>query len=396
MRAKLKIEDARRLLLAGAALLDDPAGKSIASRNPARRIDQLGFVQIDSINVVERAHELILHARSDAYRPGDIFSAVQRGQAFEHWTHDASVIRADWFPHWRHRFERSKRRGWHLRLLGDQAADIVAAVRDRIRTEGPLMSRDFEQAGHRSSGWWNWKPAKAALEYLWRTGELAVAGRRNFQKVYDLTERVLPKSCALPTPEWPDHVEWACAEALTRLGIATPKELAHFLIAISTADARAWVDANLRSGRLIPVEVAGRASVAFADVRRRIARLPDAPTRIRLLAPFDPLVRDRARAERLFNFAYRFEAFVPQAKRVHGYYVLPILRADQLIGRVNPKLDRKSGTLRIGVLGWQPGVRETAKLRSELHAAAERLANFIGAKHIELSRSTASPPTNPP
>lgn len=385
---------ARRLLLAGAALLHDPA----ASPTPLKLVRHLGFLQLDSINSVERAHELILHTRSDAYRPGDVFRLLRSRKLFEHWTHDASLVPAEFFPHWHGRFEEFKSRGWHLRRLGKDADATIAAVLSRIDRDGPLLSRHFDPP--RSSagkpkpggggGWWNWKPAKAALEYLWRTGQLAVADRVNFQKLYDLPSRTHPHLLPRPTPTPAEHLDFACRHALTRLGIATPKELAEFFASISANQARTWTHAGLLSGELIPVTVDGHASIAFHDLPRRIAALPDpndlpALHTLRLLAPFDPLIRDRARILRLFNFHYRFEAFTPAHKRLHGYYVLPVLRGDQLVGRVSPKFGRKQGTLVAALTEWEPGVRPTDALKSEVSSAVDRLANFIGAARVKLT-----------
>lgn len=398
--------EARRLLMGGAGLLADPAGAMSA----LAIVRRLGFLQLDSINVVERAHELMLHARSDGYRLGEVFRSLRAGgrggggRLYEHWTHDASLLPVECFPQWRFRFERYRRKGWHLTRLGADADGTIAEVRERVRRDGPLRSRDFDPPhpptrprgsstggalggeGGERGGWWNWKPAKAALEYLWRTGELAVADREGFQKVYDLTERVIGAAHRdAPAPTWEEHVEWACGEALERLGVATPAEIAAFWAAVPIADARRWTDAGLRSGRLVPVEVEGRTSVAFHDVRRRLARMTEPPERggrVRLLAPFDPLVRDRARCERLFGFRYRFEAFTPAAKREHGYYVLPVLRGDRLIARVDPKHDRPAETLHLRLVGWEPGVRPDRAAKAEVRAAAERLAAFVGAARV--------------
>lgn len=373
--------DARRLLMAGAGLLHDPS----KSPPPLKLIRHLGFIQLDSINVVERAHELILHTRSDAYQVGQVFRDLRRRKLFEHWTHDASLIPVEHYSHWHHRFERFKTRGWHLSRLGPGADKLVPQILARIRSEGPLMSRDFENPSEgrkASGGWWNWKPAKAVLEYLWRTGQLVVCDRRNFQKVYDLPERVFASA---PPSTLEEHVEWACSSALDRLGIATPAELSAFYATIDLAAARRWVHEGLKSGRLIPVELDGRLAIATPDVPQRIKKLPDPPAGLRLLAPFDPLIRDRARAERLFNFHYRFEAFVPEAKRLHGYYVLPILRGDQLIGRVSPKFDRDKGLLQVKLLPWEPGIRNTKALRAELDGSLYRIATFIGASRVDLA-----------
>src|SRR5205823_4820134 len=242
-------------------------------------------------------------------------------------------------------------------------------------------SQDFEHERRGASGaWWDWKPQKAALELLWMTGELMVARRAGFQKVYDLTERVLPAAHAAPRPDARAHIEWACRTALERLLIATPKELAEFWDAVDVSQAKTWCAEAVRAGRLTPVLVEAadgtppRASFAVVDWAQRLERLPAPPARTRLLSPFDPVLRDRARARRLFGFDYRFEAFVPAPQRQYGYYVLPVLEGDRLVGRLDAKFDRRAGLLNVRRLDWEPGVRATARRRKELTRALERLA----------------------
>jgi uncharacterized protein YcaQ len=383
---------ARRLFLHGQGLRSDPeAPATVAS--VFGQIQRLGFVQLDSINIVERAHHHILWTRLHQYRPPLLDRLQQNGRVFEHWTHDASIIPSEWFPHWRHRFQRVTWEAWIRRRMGAGHRELLAAVLDRIRREGPLLARDFEQHGHRSGAWWDWKPAKAALEYWWRTGELAIPRRMSFQKMYDLTERVLPRVHGLPTPATDEHVDWACRTAIQRLGVATPRELAAFWGAIGAPQAAAWCKAAAARGELVPAEVKAKPgshrapapAFARADWRDRAAEAADAPPGMRLLSPFDPLIRDRARCLRLFGFDYRFEAFVPEAKRKHGYYVLPILQGERLVGRLDPKLDREAGVLRVRRVWWEPGVKPTAGRRRELAAALDRYAAFVGARSVEVA-----------
>jgi hypothetical protein len=245
------------------------------------------------------------------------------------------------------------------------------------------MSADFEHEQKRGE-WWGWKPQKAALDYLWRAGELAVAKRVHFHKVYDLAARVHPEAHARPEPAPEAHSEWACRSALERLGVATAKELAAFWNSIGLAEAKAWCEAEARAGRILPVAVEGEARPAFAvaDYERRLARLPEAPARTRLLCPFDPVLRDRARALRLFGFDYRFEAFVPEPKRTFGYFVLPILEGERIVGRLDPKLHRDRGLLELKGLWWEAGVKPTKARLKSLEEAVERLAAFVGATGI--------------
>ncbi len=387
---------ARRLLLGAQGLLDDPRRKATPDALYAL-IEQLGFVQIDSINVVERAQHLTLAARMQGYQPRLLERLVERQRRlFEHWTHDASAIPTPWYPYWKIRFERYRRRvlehPWWMARIGPEPETVIGHVRERIVREGPLMTRDFEGERAGEQGWWGWKPQKAALEYLWRTGELAIAGRSSFHKVYDLAERVLPAEHAAPRPSDAEHRDWACRTALERLGVATPDEIARFWAAVSLEEARAWCAEAAARGEIVPVQVEAadgskpRASYAVPDWEPRAAALPPAPPRIRLLAPFDPILRDRKRTLRLFDFDYRFEAFVPGQHRKHGYYVLPILEGERLIGRLDPKLHREQGLLEVKGLWWEPKVRETKGRRAALEAALDRLARQTGAERWTLSQ----------
>jgi uncharacterized protein len=384
----LPATQARRLLLAGQALLGPPPPGGLRGL-----IQQLGFVQMDSINVVARAHHLVLGSRLETYEPADFDALLEERFLFEHWTHDASAIPLAWYPHWKLRFPLNRTRilasaWWHSRV-GDRPKAVLKAVLERIRKEGPLMSADFQHPDARGGTWWAWKPQKAALEFLWHTGELAVARRVNFHKVYDLPERVFPSAHAAPAPARAEHVAWACATALDRLGCATPKELAGFWNAVDAAEAAAWCDATARAGDIVRVNLVSgeaplRPAFAVADWEARAAALPEPDPRIRLLCPFDPILRDRTRALRLFGFDYRFEAFVPEAKRVYGYYVLPILEGDRIVGRLDPKLHRELSLLEIKGLWWEPGVRPTRARLKALRLALEELARRVGARDLRL------------
>ncbi|HZS10509.1 MAG TPA: crosslink repair DNA glycosylase YcaQ family protein [Blastocatellia bacterium] len=388
---------ARLLFLGAQGLLADP-GRRADRQSLARMIEQIGFVQIDSINVVERAHHLTLGSRLDAYRHEHFTRLLEQDRRlFEHWTHDASAIPTRWFAHWKPRFTRAQERirnnKWWRRLIGEEPDRVIDHVRERVAREGPLRSQDFEHDRRgEPAGWWGWKPQKAALEFLWSTGELMIARRENFQKVYDLTERVLPEFHALPHPAEEEQVEWACRTALERLVIAAPKEIADFWDAITPAQAARWCEGAARAGHITPILIPSsngakpRPGFALSDWERRLQKLPAPPERMRLLSPFDPVLRDRARALRLFGFDYRFEAFVPEAKRQYGYYVLPILEADRLVGRLDPKFQRSRSVLEVRQVYWEPNVRATRVRRQKLEEALARLAQLIGAEQIEWRR----------
>ncbi len=390
--------EARRVLLHAQGLLDDPARKATPAA-VRKLIEKLGFVQVDSINVVARAQHLTLHSRLHGYRESHLRTLLEkRRDLFEHWTHDASAIPTAFFAAWRVRCarmaDRPWLRNWCRKKMGPRHRAVLRRVHDRIADEGPLPSRAFEnpRGSKPNSGWWNWKPAKAALEFLWIRGDLVVAARDGFQKVYDLTERVFPEACAQPAPSEDEYIDWMCDQALKRIGVGTPAEIAAFFGSITTPEARAWCQGQRTDGDVLEARVGddGRAAFATRDWHRRARRAEQALENIavrpltRLLSPFDPVLRDRKRALRLFDFHYRFEAFVPAPKRRYGYYVLPILADDQLIGRCDAKLHRKEGRLEIRGLWWENGVRATRACKEQFEAAAWRLAELTGATALEL------------
>ena len=383
---------AQRLFLGAQGLLDDPTRRATATSVQAL-VERLGFVQMDTINVLARAHDLTLFSRLDGYQPDQLKKLLEAKQSlFEGFTHDASAIPTAFFHHWKPRFERDRERihahaWWQYHFRGTDGAQVVRDVKARIEAEGPLKSADFEHPEKRGP-WWGWKPQKAALDFLWRAGEVMVPRREGFQKVYDLTERVLPDHHALPCPAPGEHLDWACSTAAERLWVFTPKELADFWASVEAPEAKAWCLAAMKAGRLVAVGVEGadgevRPAFALADWERRLARLPEPPDRTRLLCPFDPILRDRGRALRRFGFDYRFEAFVPEPKRQYGYFVLPILEGDRLVGRLDLKLHRDRRLLAVKGLWWEAGVKATkARLRG-LDAALASMAAFVGAEEVQ-------------
>ncbi len=380
--AAVPVTAARRLLLAG-ALLDRQPQRATPAR-VLSTVRGLGFVQIDSISSIERAHHLIMHTRLEGYHPKLLAHHTEVSRAlFEHWTHDASLIRSDWLQWWTHRFQRDRarlgRNAWMRARIGVRWRSTLEAVRAQIDQRGPLGARDFPSPARAGQGWWDWSPHKAALEMLWRSGELAVHSRRNFEKVYERADRVLGPQPALPDRQ--ELVEWACMQALQRLGAATPRELSGFMNMVTIAEARAWSARAAREGRIQAAMLArlGRAAmpgVARLDWRERAAAV-QAPALARALAPFDPLVRDRARLSQLFGFEFRFEAFVPAAKRVHGYYTMPVLQGERFIGRIDARADRAAGRLLVQRTWCESPGRAAAQRRS-IHAACERLAAQLG------------------
>ena len=268
-------------------------------------------------------------------------------------------------------------------------------VLDHVRAEGPVMARHLggDQAKG-NGGWWEWHPSKTALEYLWRTGELAVARREGFQKVYDLTERVIPAEHREAACDRAGLVDWACRGALDRLVFATSGELAAFWDAVTPAEAAQWCRGHLGDDLVeVAVEPApgtksggGKPRTAYArpNYRERLADMPTPPGGIRVLSPFDPVIRDRNRTERLFDFRYRIEVFVPEARREYGYYVFPLLEGDRLIGRIDMKRSKEDGALSVSALWLEPRLTLTRTREAKLASELNRLASFVGAEAVRF------------
>lgn len=350
-------------------------------------ITRLGFVQVDSINTVERAHHMILRARRTKYRPDNLSQLLEKEHSlFEHWTHDASVIPSQFFPHWKLRFardaEKLKRQWRSWRRAGFE--EKVDALLDQIAVEGPKSSACVGKGEKRSSGgWWDWHPSKTALEYLWRTGDLSVTHRVSFKKFYDLTERVLDAQLIAETPSAEGNIDWLCNAALDRLGFASPNEIAAFWDHVTLQEAKDWC----ANAGVIEVDIEGH----DGSLKRVFARdgimeeTPPKPiNRLRILSPFDPALRDRKRAERLFGFHYRIEIFVPEAKRQYGYYVFPIMEGDRLTGRIDMKALRAEDVLNVTGLWWEKGVQVTPARLDRLHRELDLMAAFSGVSHIRI------------
>lgn len=391
---RLDNRTARRLFLDRHALLEQPSGPAKGADLLAL-ITRLGFVQLDSINTVARAHDVILYSRRPSYRPRNLTRLYAAGGLFEHWTHDAAVIPMQFYPQWHLRFERdaallkARWKNWRRDAYEAQFATVLQHIRDH----GPVSSSDVgkdEKKG--SGGWWDWHPSKTALEFLWRSGALAVTGRQGFRKIYDLTERVVDEGLHaghLPCDE-AATVGWLCNAALERLGFATPGELAAFWDTASPAEAKAWCAAEEQAGRLQRIEVMqadGQPRGCFArpGTADAAAGLGPAPGRMRVLSPFDPALRDRKRAERLFGFHYRIEVFTPAAKRKYGYYVFPVLEGDRIAGRIDMKAQRDRGALAVTAFWPERGIRWSPARSARLEAELDRVRRFAGLETVRFA-----------
>lgn len=379
---------ARRAVLRHQGLLK---GAHFGRGKPAvlRAIDALGYVQIDTISVVDRAHHHILKTRIPNYTPELLtqLQAVDR-QVFEYWSHAAAYLPIDDY-----RYYLPMMHGFGVQRRHDQR--LTKGVLDRIAAEGPLQSKDFEQQKDRqSNGWWDWKPAKHALEYLFLSGQLMIHERVGFAKVYDLTERVLP---AVIDTRMPSVTEWArfsLLKSLKAMGIGTLADLTYaratvrrFTAPEFVPDYAAALQQLLDEGQVCAVDVEGETWYIlpgfFESTRTRLNH-----TQVQFLSPFDNLVINRKRILRLFNFDYQLECYVPAAKRRYGYFCLPLLWGDQLMGRMDCKAERKTGVLRIRHLQIDSQHVHTAALISALELGIQRFAEGLQCTRIELETTT--------
>ncbi|WP_375404386.1 winged helix-turn-helix domain-containing protein [uncultured Sphingomonas sp.] len=349
-----------------------------------RTVARLGLHQIDSVNVVARAHYLPAFSRLGPYDRALLDRAAwgprRERRLFEYWAHEASLLPLAMHPLFRWRMARADRgeAGYgSLRLFATERRAEATALLDRIRADGPLAASDVE--GGRT-GWWAWSDAKRALEWLFYAGHITtLTRRRGFERVYDLTERViLPAILALPTPAERDAHIALIDHAARALGVATAGELRDYF-RLSPADGGAAIAALVEEGVLRPVAVPGwPVAYLHCDARR--------PRRIEgraLLAPFDPLIWERDRTERLFGFHYRIEIYTPAAKRVHGYYVLPFLLGERLVARVDLKADRQASRLLVHAIHPEPDAPpETA---TELAAELAEMARWLELDRVVMA-----------
>jgi uncharacterized protein YcaQ len=392
MAEKISQKTARRLQL-HAQLLDGRGRLERGSRGVARAVGHLGYVQIDTIAVIERAHHHVLWTRIPGYRPDHLHEAqAEERTVFEYWGHAASYLpMADYrfyLPMMKNFLD--SRNAW-FRNWGERFAGHMGPVRERIRSEGPLTARDFASPaggrhGQAQSNWWDWKPAKAALELLFWQGELMVRERRGFERVYDLTERVLPADTDTRMPTDGELGFFVVRRALGALGIATEIEIRDYIRIGERRAIAAALREMLAAGEVVRLFEAGweRPSYALPAALEKAARLRAGAPRVRLLSPFDNLAISRSRLKERFAFDYALECYVPRAKRNHGYFVLPILFGEEIVGRLDPKAKRKTATLAVRQLVVDPSCKDNERLIGALGRALCDLARFNGCRRVVL------------
>ena len=391
----LSLAQARRLAL-GAQGFNDARPAGVPDRRALRRVvSRTGLFQIDSVNVLTRAHYLPLFSRLGAYPVALLDRAAYRRprELFEYWGHEASLLPVDVQPYLRWRMAEAGTSAWGgLRRVVDERPEFVAQVLADVHREGPVSAGEIEELHggrtRKAGPWWDWSHVKLALEYLFWAGEVTTASRRGFERLYDIPERVLPAAVlAVPTPDRPNAMRELLLRAAGSFGVATERDLRDYY-RLPVADAKAGVADLVEAGLLLPVSVEGWRQQAYLHHAARIPRRVDARA---LVAPFDPLVWERERTERLFGFRYRIEIYVPAPKRVHGYYVLPFLLGDRLVARVDLKSDRQAGVLRVQAAHAEPGA--PAETAEELAAELEAMAGWLGLSGVDWrGRGDLAPP----
>jgi uncharacterized protein len=340
-------------------------------------IGRLGAVQLDSISTVDRAHRLTLSSRIGAYDETELRSLLASGRVFEYWAHEACLLPIELWPHCRRTMEGGAHWRFHERAMLEHG-DLVEPVLARIHSEGPLGSRDFEGAGD-GTDMWNWKPAKMVLEALWDKGVLVVAGREAFQRRYDLAERVIPPEILeAPTPDEDETLRTLALLAVRARGALTePAIREHWRLKGGRARLHHHVLALVDEGLLREVHSDDGGPPFYVDAG---AELDGDPAPAVLLSPFDNLLWDRPLLERLFGFRHVIEVYKREPERVYGYYVLPLLAGDRIVGRADLKADRADGVLHIRSFHPEPGAR--GNVVAKLERAAARLARVLGLEEV--------------
>ncbi len=362
-------------------------------------VERIGCVQIDTLQMVQRSHYLALWSRLGRYDPADfdrlIYDPAER-RLFEGWQHAASIIPlADYryqIPYQRNRREQPS--DWYIRWLEEIAdPDLVPRVLEHVRQNGAVRAADFEYHGPRRSSWWDWKPAKVALEFLFAFGELMITNRVKFQRVYDLSERVRPAWVELQEPSAEERDRFWIEQGVKALGVCTPGQAADYSYR-KRGQAKAPLAALLQQGTLVEIqgELANGAETLLVH-KEHLPRLEQAADgslaakRTTFLSPFDSLFWARGRDMQLWNFHKTLECYVPAPKRIWGYFCLPILHHDRLVGRFDPKLERSSGTLHLRALYLEPGIAPEDELVADVAAAMRDFMAFHQAKELVIERS---------
>lgn len=391
MHVRLNAAAARRLQVAAQGLDRRP-------RRRARRADVLGAIrrmgvlQIDTISVVARSPYLVLFSRLGAYPQEWLDELLEERALFEYWAHEASFLPIEDYVLMRHRMLQPELMGWKYSAewVHKYAAELERVLA-HIREHGEVRSADFERRAGNGAGWWAWKPEKRALESLFTAGDLMVARRQSFQRVYDLRERVHPDWSDEALPPLDQVERQLISRAVRALGVTSARWTADYY-RMKRVDVRARVAELVDAGELVAVHVDGWDDVAYIHAHNMELAVRAADGSLRtplttLLSPFDPLVWDRARALDVFGFDYRLECYTPEAKRLWGYFVLPLLRRGELVGRVDAKAHRRDGIFEVRALYLEDGVRTSDALVRDIAGALREAADWHGTPRVVIEHS---------
>lgn len=384
MKEKISLAVARRIALAAQGFADPRPNGTPDRRHLARVLARTGLLQIDSVSAVVRAHYMPVYSRLGPYPLAllDNAAVTRKRRVFEYWAHEASFLPVETYPLMRWRMERAERGEEMYNGLAKWGRERAAYIEDIYREvveRGPIAASALEgQKG--SGGWWGWSDAKHAFEWLFWAGRITTASRRGFERLYDLPERVLPPAIlALPVPSPEDaHRELLRISARAH-GVATAGDLRDYF-RLSPADIKDPIEELVESGDLLPVRVEGWDKPAYLHKDARFPRKIEARA---LLAPFDPVVFERSRTERLFDFRYRIEIYTPAEKRQYGYYVLPFLLGERIVARIDLKADRPAGVLRVHAAYAEPGA--PPQTAAELFEELKLMQGWLGLESIEVT-----------
>jgi uncharacterized protein YcaQ len=390
---QLSLKQARRVALAAQAFNGRQAPTTIKSSHVTQLIERLGVLQIDSVNALVRSHYLPLYSRLGNYPQKLLDQAAwsqgRQRKLFEYWGHEASLLPVELYPLMRWRMQRaSQGEGIYQQLakFGREEQATIARVLQAVRDQGPLGAGSLSTRQERAGPWWDWSAEKHALEWLFAAGEVTVSGRRGFERLYDLPERVLPSSILNHPPiSEADAQRGLMLRAITALGVGTEKDIRDYFRQ-DPAPAKAGLAELLEEGTIEPVQVQGWKQPAYMLPGLKVPRKITASA---LLSPFDSLIWERARTERLFDFHYRLEIYTPAHKRVYGYYVLPFLHHERIAARIDLRAERAAGRLAVhAVHEEEPGLDEEG-----MHALAanlRQLADWLGLPDVLINCQRAS------
>lgn len=382
---------AQAIMLAAQGLLEPPA-RAATKDDVLATIRRMSVLQIDTIHVVARSPYFVLWSRLGMYEPRWLDELLAEGALFEYWSHEASFLPIeDYGLYRRHMLDELRRWGSSSRTWFAEQQDEVIRLLAQIREHGPVRSSDFVRSDGQAGTWWNWKPEKRILEMLHTSGELMIARRHNFQRIYDLRERVLPAWDDMQAPSTAEVKRKLVIKAVRALGITQARWVPDYFRTPKQGSA-ALLESLADQGELMRVAVAGWSDQAY--VHRDNLPLVQAglagmlvPTVTTLLSPFDPIVWDRSRALAVWGFDYRIECYTPAPKRRYGYFSLPILHRGDLVGRLDAKAHRSEGHFEVKALYLEPGVPVTDELISDLSGALGRCASWHKTPTVEVQRS---------